>query len=150
MSVTVKFSPTANSQQAAIIPNATEHNDGVMSAAQAAALSGLVADPTLLAKLSTLVAPVEVLQASGAIGLTQFLTTLVAFAPLAMTLAPGFDTQQKWLTVGFGGPAVITPVGGFTTGQTTLTLAVMGDYAILGYFGPLSKWGVFITNGVLI
>jgi hypothetical protein len=39
MPFTVKIEPTANSRQAAVIPNATEHNDGVMTKEQVALLN---------------------------------------------------------------------------------------------------------------
>jgi hypothetical protein len=41
MPVVVKFDPNTTQQQAAVIPDASPHNDGVMTKAQAAKLAGL-------------------------------------------------------------------------------------------------------------
>ena len=41
MPVTVRIDPTPNSTQAQVIPDATEHNDGVMTAAQVRKLDSL-------------------------------------------------------------------------------------------------------------
>lgn len=112
MPVTVRFNPNVNSLQAAIIPDATPKNDGVMTAAQAALLASI--SPGM--EISALVGLDGTVSAPNNSNIsTHGSATLLVTVPAGMTK---FKVTQN-------GPRLIANVGSPTANLLSGSMAVL-------------------------